>query len=171
MKAIFLDHDGVMCISGNWGSRHKKMKNWARRNPGGEQPPSWVRMDSFDPKAVKVLNDILGLTGAEIVVSSDWKLHCTLEELQEMFLKYGVSKAPIATTPNLDPSKHEGPEAARVAEIREWLANNPQVSRWLAIDDLDLNELGNFVRTTRMSEGIKQSGIKERVLRGLTQGD
>jgi hypothetical protein len=24
MKVIFLDHDGVICLQNNWGSRHKK---------------------------------------------------------------------------------------------------------------------------------------------------
>ena len=26
MKVIFLDHDGVICLSGNWGSRFKKQQ-------------------------------------------------------------------------------------------------------------------------------------------------
>jgi len=28
MKVIFLDNDGVICLSSNWGSRHKKQKKW-----------------------------------------------------------------------------------------------------------------------------------------------
>jgi hypothetical protein len=44
-----------------------------------------IRFDDFDTKSVKILNEILEETGAEIVVSSDWKLHATLEELGEYY--------------------------------------------------------------------------------------
>ena len=27
MKVIFLDHDGVICLSTEWGGRYKKQKN------------------------------------------------------------------------------------------------------------------------------------------------
>jgi hypothetical protein len=37
-------------------------------------------------------------TGAEIVVSSDWRLHATLEELGDYYLSKGILKAPIAFT-------------------------------------------------------------------------
>ena len=68
--------------------------------------PAWIRMDNFNDKAVKVLNSILEQTGAEIVVSSDWKLYCTLDELKEMFTKYGVVKQPSDVTPNI-PLKYD----------------------------------------------------------------
>jgi hypothetical protein len=64
--------------------------------PGTESTlPAYIKMDNFNDKAVKILNSILEQTGAEIVVSSDWKLYCTLDELKEMFTKYGVVKQPI----------------------------------------------------------------------------
>lgn len=173
MKAIFLDNDGVMCLSTEWGGRDKKIKKWKLQNPGSagyvndKSIPAWVRMDSFNAKAVKVLNEILEETGAEIVVSSDWKLHCTLDQLQEMFLRYGVIKAPIATTPNHVLKSMAELESTRVAEIEEWLSKNPQVEKWVAIDDLDLSALKSFVHTKRAKEGLKQCGIKEQVLKLL----
>lgn len=173
MKAIFLDNDGVMCLSTEWGGREKKIKKWKMQNPDSEgylndkRIPAWVRMDSFNMKAVNVLNEIIEKTGAEIVVSSDWKLHCTLEQLQDMFLRYGVCKAPIATTPNHVLKSMDELESTRVGEIKEWLSQNPSVDKWVAIDDLDLSELEFFVHTKRMKEGLKQSGIKEQVLKLL----
>ena len=83
MKILFLDNDGVICLSSNWGSRHKKQKKLGTEpifNHKNELPVEY-RFDNFDIKAVKVLNKILEQTGAEIVVSSDWRLHGTLEEL------------------------------------------------------------------------------------------
>mgnify|MGYP000985782043 CR=1 FL=1 len=41
-------------------------------------------------EAVKVLNEVLEQTGAELVVSSDWRLHATLEELGEYYLSKGI---------------------------------------------------------------------------------
>lgn len=162
MKVLFLDNDGVVCLAQQWGGRAKKIKKWKMFNDGN--PPASVRMDSFDPKAVKVLNEVLDKTGAEIVVSSDWKLHCTLEELKQMFTEYGVAKQPIDCTPNHVLTAVEKNADVRVAEIEEWLSIHPEVTAWAAVDDMDLSKLENFVHTKKMNEGIKQSGKKDMLI-------
>lgn len=184
MKVIFLDNDGVVCLSTEWGGRSKKKSKYLKEFPGTESTmPAWVKMDNFNDKAVKVLNSILEQTGAEIVVSSDWKLYCTLDELKEMFTKYGVVKQPIDTTPNIplkyDKQYYTAGELAefRISEINMWLKEHPEVNQWVAVDDLPLgvidtfeNSFGgltNFVLTPKSSEGIKQSGIKEKILKFL----
>ena len=77
MRCIFLDHDGVICLSNNWGGRTKKWSKYRSENPESSSDkrdaPVDVRFDDFDEKAVRILNQILEETGAEIVVSSDWK--------------------------------------------------------------------------------------------------
>jgi hypothetical protein len=190
-KILFLDFDGVMALSSEWGGRDKKIKKWKLANP--EDPgyfndpkiPAHIKMDNFNSKAVKVLNDILAATDAEIVISSDWKLYCTLDELKEMFTKYGVIKVPIDVTPNL-PMKYDKQYYTevelgeyRVIEIKNWMKEHPEVTQWVAIDDLPLGEkfgaisgnsnggLTNFVLTPKSSQGIKQSGIKEKILKFL----
>ena len=187
MKVIFLDNDGVVCLSTEWGGRKNKKLKYLKEFPGtyAENMPAYVRMDNFNDKAVKVLNSILEQTGAEIVVSSDWKLYCTLDELKEMFTKYGVIKQPIDTTPNIplkyDKSYYTEGELAeyRSMEVKQWLKEHPEVTHWVAVDDLPLGELygpisgnylsglKNFVLTPKSSEGIKQSGIKEKILKFL----
>jgi hypothetical protein len=171
MKVLVLDHDGVMCLSTEWGGRMKKIKKWKLKNPDSEgyvndpKIPSHIRMDNFNSKAVKVLNEILEITDAEIVVSSDWKLHCTLFELQSMFKEYGVIKSPIDITPNKVLTNISDLEDNRVLEINTWLNDHPEVSHWVAVDDLDLSELPNFVQTKKpYNEGIKQSGIKDKII-------
>jgi hypothetical protein len=68
-------------------------------------------------------------------------------------------------------------------EIGHWLKNHPEVTHWVAIDDLNMSleflskyfldsedknpGLTNFVLTPRSREGIKQSGIKEKVINFL----
>lgn len=186
MKIIFLDNDGVICLCAQWGGRYKRMKKFIKDTGISEisKMPAYIRLDCFDTKAVKVLNEVIEKTGAEIVVSSDWKLHATLEELQELYLENGVIKAPIAITENMrdfDVETHglyawKGwLERIRIVEIERYLEGNPQITHWVAIDDLLLGKhedegpgLENFVLTKRpMTEGIKQSGIKEELLKYL----
>jgi len=185
MKVIFLDHDGVICLSSNWGGRTKKWAQYRSANPESsvllKDAPVSVRFDDFDTKSIKILNEILEETGAEIVVSSDWKLHANLEELGDYYESQGIIKKPIAITPNLKDFEPESSslfnfkgwlERARCLEIQRWLLEN-NVDSWVAVDDLDMSNeflkpgLENFVLTPRSREGIKQSGIKDKILKFL----
>ena len=192
MKVIFLDHDGVICLSNNWGGRTKKWAKYRSENPDSSKEkkdaPVSFRFDDFDTKSVKVLNEILEETGAEIVVSSDWKLHATLEELGEYYELHGIIKKPIALTPNLGKctwyndiiwvwSPRWELEMIRVIEIKQYLHDHPEITHWVSIDDLNMGKNGeewkdiwaidNFVLTPKSNEGIKQSGIKEKILKFL----
>ena len=186
MKVIFLDNDGVICLASNWGSRYKKRKQtYTEDNPMSMdvEPPVEYRLDDFDTKAIKVLNDILTETGAEIVVSSDWKLHATVEELGDYYISQGIVKRPIAKTPNLidfdslsaSLFNYKGwSRKARILEIEKYLEDNPEITHWVAVDDLNMSPkfndghgLSNFVLTPRSNEGIKQSGIKNKILKYL----
>jgi hypothetical protein len=70
---------------------------------------------------------------------------------------------------------------SRVIEIKQYLHDHPEITHWVSIDDLDMGKTGkrrgvefehdwaldNFVLTPRGNEGIKQSGIKEKVIKFL----
>lgn len=193
MKILFLDNDGVLCLSNNWGGRLKKFAKYRSSNPNSSKfindAPVEYRFDDFDKKAIKILNEVLEETGAEIIVSSDWRYHATLEELGEYYLSQGIIKTPIGITPftkDIDPKwwvtfKNQALlEHERVIEIKHWLSLHPEVINWVAVDDLNLgiyepvsgdifNEDGltNFVHTRRNNEGIKQTGIKDKTLHYL----
>jgi hypothetical protein len=190
MKVIFLDHDGVICLSNNWGGRTKKWAKYRSENPDSSKEkkdaPVSFRFDDFDKKSVNVLNEILEETGAEIVVSSDWKLHATLEELGEYYELHGISKKPIALTPNISTCKNYGNyiwsprwelEMIRTIEIKQYLHDHPEITHWVSVDDLNMGKNGevwkdewaidNFVLTPKSNEGIKQSGVKEKILNYL----
>ena len=199
MKVIFLDNDGVICLSNNWGSRHKKQKEWGgmKLSMRGREIPLEYRFDNFDQKAVKVLNKILEETGSEIVVSSDWRFHATLEELGDYYESQGIIKRPYDITerfhhrdwveegfvPEDFPwSRTDDLEQQRYFEIVRWLGKNPSVTHWVAVDDLHMGKevtassygpftrewgLENFVWTPRDWEGIKQSGVKDKILKYL----
>jgi hypothetical protein len=198
MKVIFLDHDGVICLSNNWGGRGKKQKEYGRKmSQSISELPVEVRFDNFDKKAIEVLNSILDETDAEIVVSSDWKRHATTEELGEYYEQQGIIKKPIGCTaffrdlqsagkiPGYDDfvwERHNDLEQERHFEILDYLKNHPEITHWVAIDDLNMGipvsthhygdfdrewGLTNFVWTPQESEGIKQSGKKEKILEFL----
>lgn len=67
----------------------KKWEKYRSANPDSSkyinEAPVNVRFDDFDKKAVKILNQILEETNAEIIVSSDWRFHATLEELGDYY--------------------------------------------------------------------------------------
>lgn len=176
MKVIFLDNDGVVCLSTEWGRRYN------RKFEGLAQI-----LDPLNKKAIEVLNEIIRETDAEIVVSSDWKYHASLEQLGEWYEKHGLIKRPIDTTSKENTEAPEDfpwhrsvdLEQTRYLEITKWLREHPEVTHWVAIDDMDLGErfgeisgnfiwgLKNFVQTPRSNEGIKQSGVKQKVLKFL----
>ena len=199
MKVLFLDNDGVICLSENWGGRNKKKREGIKKglissNAMAYELPVEYRFDNFDDKAIKVLNSILEETGAEIVVSSDWRHHASLEEIGEYYLSQGIIKAPIAftsTTEEVEPELWKvlrfraDLELERSIEILYWLNKHPEVTNWVAVDDLDMSVeylskhfahkdgldekpgLTNFVHTPKSNEGIKQSGVKEKILKFL----
>ena len=199
MKVIFLDNDGVICLSNNWGGRSKKWANYRSQNPSSSDSksdaPVQVRFDDFDEKAVRVLNSILEETGAEIVVSSDWRFHANLDELGDYYVSQGILKKPISVTHRTEDINPElwrvmrfraDLELERSIEILDWLEKNPQVTHWVAIDDLNMSVdylsnhftaknpedeskpgLTNFVHPPKSNEGIKQSGVKDKVLKFL----
>lgn len=191
MKVIFLDNDGVICLSNNWGGRSKKWDKYIKLNPGQNSlslAPTEVRFDNFDNKAIKILNQILEETGAEIVVSSDWRLHATLEEIGEYYISKGIIKKPIAFTKRYigcdKPDefvwrRDTAIEQQRCIEVRQFITDYPEITHWVCVDDLQLGEndgygfgrawgLSNFVLTPRSSEGIKQNGIKEKIIKFLS---
>ena len=198
MKILFLDNDGVICLSNNWGSRSKKRSKYRSENPNSsdskKEVPVEYRFDDFDTKAIKVLNEIIEKTGCEIVVSSDWRYHANLEELGYYYMKQGVIKKPIAVTDifqDIFPKEWNAfrfradLELERSMEIGHWLENHPEVTHWVAVDDLNMSVeflgdrfsdkdesdkksgLTNFVLTPKSSEGIKQCGIKEKIIKYL----
>lgn len=164
MKLLFLDIDGVISTRSCWGR--------AKDNQWGSY--------MFDPKCVAVLNFILQETGAEIILSSDWRNHNTLQEMREIFAHNFVMKGPIGFTPSCKTYSGGNLEAGRSDEINLWLKTHAWKNdiKWVAIDDLDMShkhdEMGNiisgvehFVHCPNDQEGIKRQGVKEKILEKL----
>ena len=181
-----MDHDGVICLGSEFGSRFKRQNRTVGETVSMKDLPILERFDNFNPKAIKVLNQILEETGAEIVISSDWRKWASLEDLGTFYEAQGIIKKPIGLTRMVEEIDtltgglyhYKGwYERARVVEIEDWLKNNP-VDSWVAVDDMQLGEyinvdgstnggLKNFVHTPKLYEGIKQTGVKEKIINFL----
>lgn len=185
MNVIFLDHDGVICLDEQFGSRStKRIKEGYKSSMLTREYPLHLRFDDFDPECVHALNIILDKTDAEIVVSSDWRFFATLEEMGRYYECQGINKKPIDFTPSYkNIPKRDGYdpmpllERIRIFEIREWLReNSDKVINWVAVDDLNMGEmhktemgmlksdlaLENFVMTEW--EGIKTENVINNVI-------
>lgn len=155
-KYIFLDIDGVLATTRQFYS--KKINVWNTYD--------------FDKKCVKVLNEILDESKAIIILSSDWKYHYDLDTMNMIFAGNGIKTMISAFTPSLWDVKYfklQELEACRSEEIIKY-ATKHKMEKWVAIDDLDMGKIlpeENFIHTPRAMEGIKQSGIKQKILKKL----
>ena len=154
-KFIYLDIDGVLNI-GYYNQKVNTKFGW---------------MEMWDKKAVEIFNDIITQANAEIIVSSDWKLHFDIDTLVEIFEFQGINKSPIDITPDNQGRILEKLEEDRAAEILQHVEEY-KPDFWVAIDDLDLSPYiddEHFIHLPRWMEGIKQSSKKEKIIKILNK--
>ena len=157
MKVLFLDHYGVLSLS-NQPVTRTELSMISR-----DELNDATLFNDFDKDAVNILNDIIDLTGAEIVVSSDWKRHKTLNEMCDFYQQQGIKKMPLAYTDWLPgaPTYHE----QRATEISTWLAQHPETTHWAAVDDLYMGTwLTNFAWAKNVHLGIKDVTVKTQII-------
>ena len=160
-KIIFLDIDGVLATTKEYGkSRHKFH---AKYNEAKELNIPY----SYNPGCVKIFNEIIEQTNADIVITSDWRLNWSLSELNYIFKFNGINKLPIDVT-NDNPVSLSDNTRNRASEIREYVNEN-KIENYIVIDDLPL---GNYLPENRFiltkeKEGLKQTNIKEKIIKIL----
>lgn len=156
---IFLDIDGVLVTTNQLYTK--------KLHPEYQCPP-------FDKKCVKVFNEILEETNSIIILSSDWKYHYIQPIMNKIFRWNKILKPVSNFTPSLwgtEFKSYNELEKCRATEIIHFIGERRLKNiKWVAIDDLDLSPFlpdKNFVQTPRINEGIKQTGIKEKILKRL----
>ena len=154
---FFLDIDGVMATSHQFYTNRKKWHDV-------------YDCYRFDEKCVKVLNDIIQKTDPIIILSSDWKDHYSIEQMNAIFEWNGVNSVISDFTGSswgVIFKSAQQLEECRAYEILEYVKKHDIDGNWVAVDDLDLTQWipDNFVLTPRVNEGIKQSNIKEKILK------
>ena len=166
---LFVDIDGVFSSVAQFIFTPNS-KSWLRGSFFGGNG-----IYPFDKKCVKVLNKILTQFKCDIILSSDWRLYNTLEQLGEIFEANNVIQNPIGITPNY-PTSMTWLEKNRAGEIMKYVEDN-EIDKWLAIDDLCLfNHFGDqvfaenhFAMCGSEFEGIKQSGLKDKIINKLNK--
>jgi hypothetical protein len=157
-KYIFLDIDGVLATTVQYYTNRKK----------------WHPMYDcyrFDEKCVKIFNDIIEKTNPIIILSSDWKDRYTINALNEIFEWNKVNAKVSDVTSSswgVEFTRLQQLEECRSFEINRYVVEHG-LTKWVAIDDLNLKLWmpENFVHCTRANEGIKQSGVKDKILKIL----
>lgn len=135
---IFLDIDGVLVT-------HESLKS------GGSS--------CADRYCVGLLNKLVEDLGAEIVVSSSWRILHSLDFIRGALAARGLSKwrAIIDKTESIHYRTEGGMVvgcATRADEIRAWLAAHPERTNYVIFDDdWDAEIEGHYVRTD-MERGL-----------------
>ena len=132
-KVLFLDIDGVL----NTERQHDRCVNL-----GADQVDNFGY--AFDPVSVANLERIVNETGADIVISSSWKMW-GLDAMQRMWARRDLPGKVIDITPNtesdemllsIDLDLMDIP-AIKGSEIKEWLSTNGnQDTSYAILDDL-----------------------------------
>lgn len=143
MKLIFLDIDGVL-----------NSHDWYERRPSrGDRP-----IDEIDPDAAARVQRLCDETGAQIVVSSTWRLLYKLPRLREVLGAKGLRAPLIGVTPRL-------PQDERGAEIQLWLDKVPALRGWtvesmvILDDDFDMLHLHPWLVRTPFETGFTDAHI------------
>lgn len=124
MKVLFLDVDGVLNMIGSGG------------------------LYALNRKRLKLLQNIIEETGAQIVLTSTWRKDTyALKRLSKVLAYRGmkiVDSTPVFWT------DADGNRYYRGHEIQDWLNRHPEVETYVILDDdsdmLD-SQLRNFVQT------------------------
>lgn len=115
MKVIFLDFDGVLNSEASFRMEVRRKNSRVS--------------DSLSTVACSNLQYILDQdSDIRIVISSTWRKIHTLMELKNILDSYGVKANIIGKTP-VSFSGHRG------REITSWLEDNPQVTKFVVLDD------------------------------------
>ena len=86
----------------------------------------------------------------------------SVEQFSDSTINFSIE---VEDFKSLEANGKKGYEDERSIEIKKWLALHPEVTHWVAVDDLNMSDgLTNFVHTKRQNEGIKQMGIKQKIM-------
>lgn len=112
-RCLFLDFDGVL------NSRELITRQG--------------RGDVLSSQAGRRVQEIIDRTGCKLVISSTWRILHSLGQLGAILRLIGVTEPILGKTPHRSTLTHRG------AEIRAWLAENPQFVNFVVLDDEDFD--------------------------------
>ena len=145
-KVIFLDVDGVLNSRAFLATYHRAGI-------------------AIDPTRLVLLRQIVEASGADIVLTSSWRLHwdsnealCneTGKQMNAIFAQAGLKI--LDKTPDLGFVRYE--------EVVRWLEEHPQVKNFVVLDDEPFEEgilKGHFVLTSRLRRGLDEEDVQKAI--------
>lgn len=136
---VFLDIDGVMQPHTNQ-MRFKHDREALRKKLAKDlDDNSYLKMDEYDlaavyydwdREAVERLRNLCRDFSAEIVISSDWRLHIPFKQLKAYFRIHQLDRYVTDKTGNRGAAPHY-----RAGEVKDYLDSHPEIERFVVIDD------------------------------------
>lgn len=169
MDVLFLDVDGVLNSTRSLIRSNKATPTESERDFLFElsntyysgYPLSVLTTDllGLSRVCVKHLNLIIEATGAQVVVSSSWRFCHNIVGLQKLLEYRGFKGELIDITPiNLMGSKVRG------QEIQAWLDLNPEVDRFVIVDDdSDMAHLKRYLVKVDKKVGLTEKNALEAI--------
>ena len=172
-KIIFLDVDGVLNSNDWYVERHRLVQ-------AGVETRNYP-YDEFSPSIVAKLNKITDATGAEIVVSSTWRLGRDLAELRDLFTQVGITGHVLDKTPHF--GGIDGYTIPRGCEIEQWLdqhkfqrinwsmkeqkeyAEKSEIDNYVIFDDdsdMLYNQREHFIKTSQKT-GLDDTDVERAI--------
>ena len=151
MKVIFLDIDGVL--------NHEQHYKWLMETDEPTPMQRTYPYTEFNPESCRLLREIIWETGAQIVVSSSWRLDGEAR-LNSLFKRFGLPRI-YSITPCLN--------TERGIEIGVWLAAHPEVTNYVILDDdedMNAEQKPFFIKTNPYEDGLNED-VKERAIQIL----
>jgi hypothetical protein len=172
MKVIFLDIDGVM-------NCQKEMLAMLEQDPKARS-----RADLPSPTKCKLLKQLVDETGAEIVLSSSWRLSLqAIQNIIDTFRPYGLRldgftcEGVLRSVFNGTEYKNIKPKYThhcyegiciddRGAEIAYWLLKHPEVTNFVILDD-ESSDIIEWLPDNLVKTDLLDGLTEEKVLEGI----
>jgi hypothetical protein len=159
-KLIFLDIDGVLNSHQWWHERPKIPSDVLMRNPSVDED------HNLDPVNMERLNRLVRETGAQVVISSTWRITRSLLQLREVLHRNGFIGQIVGTTPRIHSKTKGGIYMATIRghEIQKWLETHCQhqeLSFVILDDDVDADPFRDrLVRTDLRTGGLQDHHVE-----------
>lgn len=147
-KVIFLDIDGVL-------NHTEFLLRMDRLRKSGDLPsPTISGEHAIDPACVALINEICARSGADIVVSSSWRLFYGLADLRGVLRHHGLTAGRvIGATPNVG--------YPRGQEIAAWLHMHGRRPLVILDDYDDMCELTPWLVRTDHEVGLQPEYVEQ----------
>jgi hypothetical protein len=164
MKIIFLDFDGVL-------NSHQYLRSPDFKNAVKDMTDAELYLTKYeymlDPEAIKLVNDLVTRSGAEVIASTSHRVRYSLDEMSDMLKNRGATFQIAAKTPRGMPKKFSQ-TVDRGDEIQEYLSlleeAGEKVEGFVILDDMFnmLHLTKHLVRTSQLT-GLTPEDIERAV--------